>query len=127
MELLIYQLITTYVPSQYGSLVVMDKAAISPGVSPETAITFQSLILPPGIQAFILRPVEHPLNYRRAPTIQIDSQALYNEKHKYGLNRPQQTGEEASHGFSTNTWCPRYVYHNSDFNPNLHTINRYVT
>ena len=50
MELLIYQLITTFVPSQYGNLLSTDKQPISPGVSAETAIKFESCPMPPGVQ-----------------------------------------------------------------------------
>jgi hypothetical protein len=106
MELLVYQLVNTYVPSQYGSLTLMDKGSISPGVSPEDAIKFNSVVLPPGVQVFVLRPVEHPLNYRRAPTIHISSHVKPSEGHVYGPNRPEQTGEEHSHGFRTTEWSP---------------------
>ena len=41
----------------------------------------------PGLQCFVLRPVEHPLNYRRAPTIQISSSASQQDRHLYGENR----------------------------------------
>ena len=93
MELLIYQLITTFVPSQYGNLLSTDKQPISPGVSPETAIKFESCPMPPGVQAFVLRVVEHPLNYRRAPTIIISSHIQPSDKAYFGYNRPEQTGE----------------------------------
>ena len=63
---------STFVPSQYGSLMTMEKASVSPGVSPETAVQFDSLPCLPGVQPFVLRAVEHPLNYRRAPTIIIN-------------------------------------------------------
>ena len=46
-------------------------------------ITFYYL----GLQCFVLRPVEHPLNYRRAPTIQISSSASQQDRHLYGENR----------------------------------------
>jgi hypothetical protein len=106
MELLTYQMITTFVPSQFGALMVMDKNAISPGVSPETAIKFETLAMLPGTQAFVLRVVEHPLNYRRAPTIILNSQIRPDDKRYYGQNRPEQTGEEEAHGFRTGAWCP---------------------
>jgi hypothetical protein len=103
-ELLVYQLISTFVPTQYGSLMVMDKAPITPGVSPESAITFHSIPVPPVTQPFCLRPVEHPLNYRRTPAITINSHALPEDRSRYGLNRPEQTGEQESHGFRTTAW-----------------------
>ena len=105
MELLVYQLITTFVPSQYGALMVMDKALVSPGVSGEGAILFDSIAMVPGVQAFVLRAVEHPLNYRRAPTIILNSHIAQDDLSYYGFNRPEQTGEEDSHGFRTAAWC----------------------
>lgn len=51
MELLTYQLITIFVPSQYGSLMVVDKAAVSPGVSPEVAIRFDTLAIALGFSS----------------------------------------------------------------------------
>ena len=44
-------------------------------------------------QAFVLRVVEHPLNYRRAPTIIISSHIQPSDKAYFGHNRPEQTGE----------------------------------
>lgn len=114
-ELLIYQLITTFVPSQYGSLMVMDKASISPGVSPEISITFESILTPPVRPQYVLRPVEHPLNYRRAPTVGIHSKIDENILSFYGINRPEQTGEQESHGFRTSTFGQHLlVYEETD-------------
>ncbi len=104
MELLIFQLITTYVPPQYGNFMVMDKAAITPGISPELTITFNSVLMPPVNQMFVSRPIEHPLNYRRAPTITVTGNVGPDDRHYYGTNRPEQTGEKESHGFRTTAW-----------------------
>lgn len=104
LEFLVLQLITTFIPPQYGNLMVMDKATISPGISPEVTISFKSLPMPPVTPPFIPRPVEHPLNYRRSPTITISSKATLEDKYLYGLNRPEQTGEQESHGFRTTAW-----------------------
>ena len=41
----------------------------------------------------MLRAVEHPLNYRRAPTIIISSHIQPTDKAYFGHNRPEQTGE----------------------------------
>ena len=70
-ELLVYQLITTFLPPQYGNFMVMDKSIVSSGVTVEaTTISFESIAVPPIVQIYVRRPLEHPLNnYRRAPTI----------------------------------------------------------
>lgn len=103
-ELLISQLISTYVPPQYGNFMIMEKSTVSPGVTVEVMITFESLLCPPGRQVYVSRPVEHPLNYRRTPTITVNSKVKPDNKHLYGLNRPDQTGERESHGFRTTAW-----------------------
>ena len=103
-ELLIYQIITSYIPPQYGNMMVMDKASIYPGISPEVTISFKSLLMAPVAQKYINRQLEHPLNYRRSPTVTINSLVQVDVKFHYGTNRPEQTGENESHGFRTTTW-----------------------
>ena len=105
MELLISQLITTHFPAQYGNFMVMDKSTISPGVSPEVTISFQSLPMAPILQLYKARHLEHPLNYRRSPTVTINTKAAIDELWMYGQNRPEQTGETESHGFRTTAWA----------------------
>ena len=106
-ELLVYQVISTHFPPQYGNFMVMDKASVSPAVSPEISISFQSLVMPPTVEPYVERPLEHPLTYRRAPTIALNSQIGAEQKHHYGSNRPEQTGEQESHGFRTTAWAPQ--------------------
>jgi hypothetical protein len=106
-ELLVYQVISTHFPPQYGNFMVMDKASVSPAVSPEINISFYSLVMPPTVEPYVERPLEHPLTYRRAPTIALNSQIIGEQKHHYGQNRPEQTGEQESHGFRTTAWAPQ--------------------
>jgi hypothetical protein len=106
LEMLVYLVVSTYFPPQYGDFMVMDKSTVSPGVSPEVTIAFESILMPPTIEPYIERPLEHPLSYRRPPTITINSNASPDNKHFYGINRPEQTGEQESHGFRTTTWSP---------------------
>ena len=120
LELLVYQLISTYVPAQYGGLVVMDKSTVSPGVSPEILIQFQSLLQTPINQQYILRALEHPLNYRRAPTITANSAVEPDEKYYYGRNRADQTGEQEPHGFRTTCWA-KYVVVSESLDPSAFT------
>ena len=88
---------------------VMDKTPISPGISPEITIVFTSLVQAPVAQVYLLRPLEHPLNYRRAPSITICSHVDYDNKYYYGRNRPDQTGEQEPHGFRTTTWYEIFI------------------
>jgi hypothetical protein len=107
LELLVYQLVSTFIPVQYGNFMVMDKSTVSPGISPEVTISFQSIVMPPIVQHHVIRPVEHPLNYRRAPTITLNSNISPLEgRHFYGINRPEQTGEKSYYGFRTTAWAP---------------------
>lgn len=103
-EFLVSQLVSTYFPAQYGNLVATEQGIVSPGVSPEIAITFLSLLMGPVVQPYILRPVEHPLNYRKSPTITVNSLIAPEVKNHYGENRPEQTGEQDAHGFRTSAW-----------------------
>ena len=96
-ELLVYQLITTFLPPQYGNFMVMDKSIVSSGVTVEaTTISFESIAVPPIVQIYVRRPLEHPLNYRRAPTITSNSSVQPDNLHYYGRNKPEQTGEQVS-------------------------------
>eukprot|EP01039_Chlorochromonas_danica_P000903 gene903-984_t len=106
-ELLIYQLISTFVPPQYGNFMIMDKASISPGVSDEVTIAFKSLLMPPTLEPYIERSLEHALNHRRAPTVCLNSNLIQDDKYYYGRNRPEQTGEQDPHGFRTTAWSPQ--------------------
>ena len=119
-ELLLAQLVSTYIPAQYGHLMVMDKTSVSPGISPEITIVFESLAQAPIPQIYISRPLEHPVNYRRAPTIAICSLIPEAEKHHFGLNRPDQTGEQEPHGFRTSTWS-RYLLTHMQTDPSVFT------
>lgn len=92
-ELLVSQLVVTFVPPQYGSLIVMDKTTIGPAHGPEISITFASLALDPIAQVYVTRHLDHILNFRKSPTITISTEVGIDEKFFYGLNRPEQTGE----------------------------------
>ena len=110
-ELLSMEIISTYIPPQYGGFMVMDKAAISAGISPEDTITFDSIPLKPILQVYVHRPLEHHLPHRRAPTAGVSSHLSELDKYLYGRNHPDQTGEMEPHGFRTSTWS-RYLHTN---------------
>lgn len=110
-ELLVSQLVTTYIPTQYGNFMVMDKSPISPGISPEVTITFESNPMLPYPQVYVFRAVEHPLNHRRSPSISICSKVSVDDRFYYGINRPEQTGESESHGFRTTAWARHLLTH----------------
>ena len=90
MQLLTGELVSTYIPAQYGGLMVMDKATVSPGLHTETTVSFISLPMMPIPQEYIARGLEHPLTGRRHPTILISSKILPDNKYWFGQNRPEQ-------------------------------------
>ena len=104
-ELTVYELVTTYVPPQYGHFTVMDRASLAPDVSGEITAMFQSLLMDPVAQIYVERMLQHPLNSRRPPTITLSTAMDPGNKYYFGQNRPNQTGEEGSHGFRTACWC----------------------
>lgn len=106
-EQLVYHIISTYYSPQYGNFMVMDKSSVSPGVSSELTIVFKSIVMPPTVEFYVERPLEHPLTYRRSPTITLNSDVSPSNKFLYGINRSEQTGEQESHGFRTTTWAPK--------------------
>ena len=109
MEMLSSQLVGTFVPPQYGNFMTMDKSSVSPGVSPEITLVFETVAVHPVTQEYVLRVLEHPLNYRRSPAISISSKVMPNDKFSYGRNRPEQTGEQDPHGFRTTAWA-KYLH-----------------
>jgi hypothetical protein len=113
MEILGMQIISTYVPAQYGGFMVMDKAAVSPGVSPEDNITFHSIEMGPMSTEYVHRGLEHALTQRRAPCAAISSKVLPGDKHFLGTNNSAQTGEQEHHGFRTTIWG-RYLTTNME-------------
>ncbi len=104
-ELTVYELVTTYVPPQYGHFTVMDRASLAPDISEEITAKFLSALVDPFPQTYVERMLQHPLNSRRPPTVTLSTAMDPSNKHYFGENRPSQTGEEAHHGFRTAVWC----------------------
>jgi hypothetical protein len=93
-ELIISQLVTTFVPPQYGSLVVLEKTSVGPAHSSEVSIAFATLSIDPVTQQYILRPLDHIVNVRKPPTITVTTLRGADDKYHYGHNRPEQTAEQ---------------------------------
>ncbi|KDO20670.1 hypothetical protein SPRG_13422 [Saprolegnia parasitica CBS 223.65] len=73
-EMLIYMVVTTFVPPQFGNFNVTDRRAICPPLT-----------------------LDHSA-IRRPPTILL---VIQGEGHAMCINRPEQTGEDACYGFIT--------------------------
>lgn len=100
-ELTIHMIVTTYVPPQFGDFRVTNYAAVNPGITRDCSASFECLKVPMMIPVYIYRALEHPLNIRRPPCLTISTCAPAEDRYYHGLNRPEQTGEEESHGFQT--------------------------
>ncbi|KAF0774343.1 hypothetical protein AaE_001957, partial [Aphanomyces astaci] len=112
-ELLIYLVVTTFVPPQFGNFTVTDRRALCPKTTPDASAVYLCLEIDPKTSTYVVRPLEHALNTRRAPTIviivQVDEKAkgltyIFNfsgEVAEPCLNRPEQTSEEVFFGFRT--------------------------
>ncbi|CAK4127611.1 unnamed protein product [Aphanomyces euteiches] len=97
-ELLIYMVVTTFVPPQFGNFTVTDRRAICPKTTPDHSAVYLCLEIDPTTLKYVVRPLEHALNTRRPPTIMI---CIQGEEYEMCLNRPEQTSEEAFFGFRT--------------------------
>lgn len=104
-ELTVHELVQTVIPPQFGNYTVMHKSSVAPVVSLEVTANFDPKPKDSAQQVFVPRPLQHPLNSRRAPTIMVPTAADEFDKHYYGPNRPEQTGEEESHGFRTSCFA----------------------
>ena len=100
-ELTVHELVQTLVPPQFGNYTVMHKTAVAPRVSDEVTASFEPKPRDSAQQVFVYRALQHPLNSRRPPTIMVPTAASEFDKHFYGANRPEQTGEEHANGFRT--------------------------
>jgi hypothetical protein len=134
-ELTMTQLVTTYVPPQFGGFTVTDRRSFAPTANRE--LIFKSLECPATMARYVKRALEHVLNVRKAPTITCSSsvktqvlevhsqrtidedgcidregQMVYGDDameilvtNFYGDNRPEQTGEDRLLGFRTGMAC----------------------
>ncbi|KAJ8602648.1 hypothetical protein CTAYLR_004125 [Chrysophaeum taylorii] len=109
-ELAAYQLVQAIVPPQFGNLTVMERLAILCPLSDErvNATWYDTFKCPPANQIFVYRMLEHLLNSRMAPTIAIATRVRPSQRHAFGTNRPEQTGEDQDLGFRTSTHAAGY-------------------
>ncbi|OQR82617.1 hypothetical protein ACHHYP_15705 [Achlya hypogyna] len=134
-EMLIYMVVTTFVPPQFGNFTVTDRRAICPKPTPDHNAEFVCLVIDPMTWHYVERALEHPLNSRRPPTILI---VIRGEPHTPCANRPEQTGEDAAFGFVTSLAWPglempdetkptTFEPHASVLSFNVPTVNSTVT
>eukprot|EP00937_MAST-01D_sp_MAST-1D-sp2_P000692 g692.t1 len=129
-ELTVTQIVSTYVPPQFGGFTVTDRRAFAPTAN--LVLEFLSLECPAVMAKYVQRALEHVMNIRKAPAItcscaaKVETMLRYPEdvvatgmadesgklvagpaawdmlvRHYNGNNRPQQTGETKRNGFRT--------------------------
>ena len=100
-EVMISQKVVTSFPPQYGGFNIIDSSVYTPDPTPESFVpAYISEVDAPKLE-YVERPLQHALNHRRVPTIIIKTGISPNERHYFGTNRPEQTGEIKDCGFRT--------------------------
>ncbi|KAL9187668.1 hypothetical protein ACHAXT_006046 [Thalassiosira profunda] len=104
-EVLVSRRFTGRFPPQYKNFTCSHDVVLVPPNVDEDSPTFPTLVVPPGELPYIRRELVTPLDNRRQPTVMVKTGLTPNDKHFFGLNRPEQTGETDDFGFRTSTWC----------------------
>ncbi|EEY54808.1 uncharacterized protein PITG_08363 [Phytophthora infestans T30-4] len=103
-QLLIHMLVTTYIPAQFGNIVVFDRRAVAPAPSRDESVTFVCLVVEPRTPEYVFRALQHALNVRRPPCLVVAARIHLDaalDARRFPPNRPEQTGEEDANGFRT--------------------------
>ncbi|KAL7546371.1 hypothetical protein ACHAWF_009708 [Thalassiosira exigua] len=104
-EMIVSQLFTGRFPPQYKNFTCNHDAVLVPPSVDEATPTFPTLEVPPGKLPYIRRELVTPLDDRLPPAVMVKTGLTPEDRHYFGLNRPEQTGEEGDVGFRTSTWC----------------------
>jgi hypothetical protein len=102
-QMLVSKQFTRSFPPQYKDITCSDDSLMVPPRQ-TTPSTVPTLEVPPDNLTFVSRALVTPLDNRRPPTIMTKVGIGPNERHYFGLNRVEQTGEEEDFGFRTSTW-----------------------
>jgi hypothetical protein len=100
-EVILTQEVHKYIAPEYGDFNIKDTTISIPNITMETYVPPETLIIEASNLVYVERELQHALNTRRAPTITIKVGISPNDKHYFGLNRPEQTGEIGYCGFRT--------------------------
>ena len=106
-EMIVSQKFTRCFPPQYKNFTCnYETMIVPPIVSASIHFNFPTLEVPVGKIPYIRRELVTPLDKRLPPTIMTKTGIEPNDRHFFGSNRPEQTGEEGDFGFPTSTWAP---------------------
>lgn len=100
-EVIMKQKVLHYTPPEYGDFNIIETTTISPPTLPESYVPPNTLIIEPKKLEYVERELQHPLNNRRPPTVTLKVGISDDERHYFGPNRPEQTGETSDTGFRT--------------------------
>jgi hypothetical protein len=102
-EMLVSRHYTKCFPPQYKEITCCDDATLLP---PKQTVpsTVKTLEVPPDLLSNIRRDLITPLDIRIPPTVMPKVGLSPDDRHYFGLNRVEQTGEELDFGFRTSTW-----------------------
>ena len=99
-EIFLSQEVHTSIPQLYGGFHVVDTKVYTPEPTPESLQLQMIEVEAPPVK-YVDRPLVHVLDHRRMPSIMIKTGIGPDERHFFGKNRPEQTGETEDHGFRT--------------------------
>ena len=100
-EVIMLQRVLHYTPPEYGDFNILETTTIAPPTLPESYVPPNTLKIEPKKLDYVERELQHPLNHRRPPTITLKVGISDDERHYFGTNRPEQTGETGDKGFRT--------------------------
>lgn len=103
-EVIVSQQFTGRFPAQYKNFTCNSKTVLVPPDVEQRSPSFQTLTVPYGNLPHIRRKLITPLDYRHPPAIMVKTGLEPKDRHFFGVNRPEQTGEEVDFGFRTSTW-----------------------
>jgi hypothetical protein len=102
-QMIVSRQFTKCFPPQYKDITCSDDTIVVPPRQ-TTPSTVPTLDVPAYNLPFVRRALVTSLDSRRPPTIMTKVGISPNERHYFGLNRVEQTGEEEDFGFRTSTW-----------------------
>lgn len=102
-EMLVSKRFKRCFPPQYKDITISDDNIILP---PQQVLrsTPPTLEVPPHELKYVRRQLVTPLDNRRPPTVMTKVGIDRDERHYFGLNRVEQTGDEEDFGFRTSTY-----------------------
>mmetsp|Transcript_14890 Transcript_14890/g.31646 ORF Transcript_14890/g.31646 Transcript_14890/m.31646 type:complete len:891 (+) Transcript_14890:135-2807(+) len=103
-EMIVSRRFTGRFPPQYKNFTCDHESVLVPPTIDEESPTFPTMEVLPGKLPYIRRELITPLDSRLPPAIMVKTGLRPDGRHFYGINRPEQTGEEGDFGFRTSTW-----------------------